>query len=152
MNIKIVTKNKKAYFNYEILDKIEAGVVLTGGEVKSVKNGQINISDSFVRMDKGEAWLWNAEITQYKFANSDEYDSTRKRKILLKKSEIDSLSSKAEQKNLTIVPTMVYLSRGLVKLEIALAKGRREYDKRKRVMKRDLNRELHREKRKFMVK
>lgn len=152
MSIKVISKNKKASFNYEILDKIESGIMLTGAEVKSVKNGQINLTDAFVRIEKGEAWLWNAEIAPYKYADIKHYDSRRSRKLLLKRSQIDSLKGKIEQKGLTLVPTMVYLARGFVKVEVGLGKGRREFDKRKRIMKRERDIELLREKRKYMVK
>ena len=152
MSRKVINKNKKAFFNYEIRDRVEAGVVLTGAEVKAIKNSQINLNDSFVKIEKGEAWLWNAEIPQYKFSDLDEYDPRRTRKLLLKKKEIDWLQSKVDQKRLTIVPLLVYLTRGKVKIEIGLGKGKKSYDKKRKLKEKDLERELHREKRRYMIK
>lgn len=152
MKGKLIVKNKKAFFDYEILDTFEAGVVLTGAEVKSIKNSQIVLQDSFVRSDNGELWLWNANIPRYKFSSDDEYDPHRSRKLLLKRKEIDKLESKVKQGRLTIVPLKVYLLRGKVKVEIGLARGRKRHDKKNKRKEEDLKRELHREKRKHMVK
>ncbi|MCA9376987.1 SsrA-binding protein SmpB [Candidatus Nomurabacteria bacterium] len=152
MGIKLITKNKKAYFNYEIKEKYEAGIQLLGSEVKAIKSGQVNISDSFVKIIGGEAFLWNADIPKYKYATVEGYDPFRSRKLLLKRAELRELQRKAESDRMTIVPLSVFLARGMVKLEIGLGKGKRSYEKKKRIKERDLERELHRERRSFMVK
>jgi SsrA-binding protein len=150
MSIKIVHKNKKAYFNYEILESIEAGIVLSGAEVKATKNGQINMGDSFVKIEGNEAWLWNANISKYKFSDDDKYDPTKRRKLLLKRKEIDSLTSKVKQGGLTLVPTMAYLARGRVKIEVSLARGKKQHDKKIKLKELQEKRDLHREKRKHL--
>ena len=152
MGIRLITKNKKAYFNYEIKEKYEAGIQLLGSEVKAIKSGQVNISDSFVKIIGGEAFLWNADIPKYKYATVEGYDPFRSRKLLLKRAELRELQRKAESDRMTIVPLSVFLARGMVKLEIGLGKGKRSYEKKKRIKERDLERELHRERRSFMVK
>jgi len=152
MSQKLITKNKKAFYDYEITDRYEAGIKLTGAEVKSVKNGGISINESYVKNIDGSLFLWNATIQKYKHAYDPNYDDGRTRQLLLKKKEIFLLTRKLESHRLTIIPLRVYLTRGLVKLEIGLAKGRKTHDKQRRIKKRDQERELHREKRKFMVK
>ncbi len=151
MSEKIIIKNKKAFFNYEILETFEAGVVLLGYEVKSVKNSQITVSDSFIKIDKQEAWLWNANIVQYKDSNIKNYDPIRTRKLLLKKKEIYRIGQKLNTKGLTVVPTKIYLKNGRVKVEIGIGRGKKQYEKKEKIKERDLERELHREKRKYMV-
>lgn len=149
---KLITNNKKAYFNYEILDTWEAGIVLKGHEVKSVKTGQINIRDAFVRIENGEAWLWNADITKYKYATLDKYDSTRSRKLLLSRKEIDTIAGKQKQAGLTLLALKIYLSRGKVKVEVGLGRGKKQHEKKEKLKERQENRDLHRDKRKYMVK
>ncbi|MCA9375012.1 SsrA-binding protein SmpB [Candidatus Dojkabacteria bacterium] len=149
---KLISKNRRAYFDYEILDEFEAGIVLTGAEVKAVKNGQINLRDSFVRISQNTVILWNADISKYIYSSDPNYDPIRSRKLLLKKREIGSLISKSKASRLTIIPLKVYLKRGRVKILIGLAKGRRVHEKKARQKERDLDRELHREKRKYMLK
>lgn len=143
--------NKKATLNYELLDRFEAGIVLTGSEVKSIRDGRCNLSDAFVKILSNELWLVNCEIPQYKYANDEYYDSTRSRKLLVKREEIDKLESKMKQGNLTLVPVSVYTVRDKVKVEIALARGKKQYEKKLREKERDLDRELLRDKRKFML-
>ncbi len=134
--------NRKARFNYELSDRVEAGIVLTGAEVKSVKLGQVSLKESFARIDdKGEVWLHNAHIHPYKFADNQDYEPTRTRKLLLKKSEIRGLMKKIESGNLTLVPTQVYTKKGKVKLEVSLGKGKKKWDKRRTVKERDQKRE-----------
>lgn len=141
--MKIIAKNKRAYFDYEILEKFEAGLVLTGQEVKSVKNGHISLPGSYVNIHNGEAFLLNASISPYKLAGRlDEYDETRSRKLLLKKSEIAYLIGKTEVKGLTLVPTMIYIKNNLAKVEFALARGRKKVDKREYIKKREARREM----------
>lgn len=142
--------NRKARYNYEFLEKFEAGLVLTGAEVKSVKNGRIKLDDSFVRIDQHqEAWLTNAHIPPYLFANNKNYNPTRSRKILLHKNEILSLLKKMEGKNLSIVPVSVYTKRGIIKLNLALARGKKQWQKKEKKKQHDLQIEMERELRNF---
>jgi SsrA-binding protein len=144
-------KNKKAFFNYEVSDPFEAGIVLTGAEVKSIKSGRINLSDAYVKIIGGEPWLVNADIPRYKYDGREGYDSKRSRKLLIKKNEILSIEQKLNQKNLTLIPLSVYTTRGKVKVEVGFGKGRKRHEKRKREKERDLDRELLYEKRKYMI-
>ena len=135
--------NKKALYDYEILEKFEAGLVLSGQEVKSVKAGQISLKGAFVTFHNNKAYLTNAHITKYKQAgNMADYDPTQSRELLLHKREIHYLQAKSQEKGLTIVPLSVYTKQRFVKLEIALAKGKKEFDKRETIKKRDSDREL----------
>lgn len=142
--IKILNENRKARFNYEILDTYEAGIVLTGAEVKSVRDGGVSLAESFVRPDRGEIFLVQAHIKPYKFNADPNYDPVRKRKLLLSRREIDELRGAVERKGLTIVPLKMYLKRGLAKLEIALARGKASPDKRESVKRREADREAQR--------
>ncbi|NLB12193.1 SsrA-binding protein SmpB [Candidatus Dojkabacteria bacterium] len=144
-------KNKKASFNYEISDAFEAGIVLAGAEVKSIKSGRVNLSDAFVKIVGGELWLVNADIPRYKSDGSLEYDSKRSRKLLVKRKELVKIDSKLKQKNLTLIPLSVYTSRGKIKVEVAFGKGRKKHEKKAREKERELDRELLCEKRKYMV-
>ncbi len=137
--------NKKAHYEYKLGEKLEAGIVLSGGEVKSIKSGRIELGDSFVKIIGNEAFLINAFIPPYQQADIRGYDPKKTRKLLLRKNQILSLLGKLSQKNLTIVPTACYTKRGLVKLEIALGTGKREYDKRETLTKRDLDRKVEEE-------
>src|SRR3989344_5167024 len=134
--------NRKARFNYELTERVEAGIVLSGGEVKSAKAGKVSLNDSFARVDdNGEAWLVNCHIHPYQFADNSDYQPTRSRKLLLKKSEILSLTKKMEGKNLTLVPTVMYLKKGKLKIELAIGKGKKKWDKRTAIKKREQQRE-----------
>jgi SsrA-binding protein len=144
-------KNKKAFFNYEISDTFETGVVLTGAEVKSIKSGRIDLSDAYVKIVGGELWLINADIPRYKYDGSSEYDPKRSRKLLIKKKELIQLENKLRQKNLTLIPVSVYTTRGKIKVEVGFGKGRRKHEKKARQKERDLDRELLYESRKHMV-
>jgi SsrA-binding protein len=138
--------NKKAKYDYLLYDKFEAGVVLTGAEVKSVKEGSVSLVDSYVRVIAGEVHLVNAYISPYKFALDPSYDPKRERKLLLNKSEVDFLVGKTSSSSLTIVPTKVYTKHNLAKVEISLARARKKADKRevlkKRAVERDAQAEL----------
>lgn len=141
--MKIVAKNKKAFFDYEILEKYEAGVVLSGSEVKSIRAGRVNLKDSFIKIIKGEAFLFHAHIshlqTTHAFFKPNE---RRERKLLLHKKEIDKLLGKITQEGLTLVPLMLYFNkRNKVKIEIALAKGKNLHDKRETLKRKILDRE-----------
>jgi SsrA-binding protein len=136
-DIKVVSVNRRALHNYEILEKLEAGLALYGSEVKAIREGRINFLDSYVRVDQGEAYLWNLHIGNYRPAVHFAHEATRKRKLLLHKSEIRRLGSKAIEKGLTIIPLRMYFRQHRVKLEIALARGKREYDKREAIRKKE---------------
>ena len=144
-NMKVIATNKKARFDYEILDTFEAGVVLTGPEVKSVKAGQVSIKEAFATVKGEEVFLTNAHISPYKNAVNIEQEPTRSRKLLLKKSEISSLIGKSKTHGLTLIPTKVYLKRGFVKVEIGLGKGKKLHDKRDQIKKKDTQRDIQRE-------
>ena len=137
--------NKKARFNYELTERVEAGIVLSGAEVKSAKEGKVSLNDSFARVDdNGEIWLINCHIHPYQFADNSDYQPTRSRKLLLKRKEILSLTSKIEGKNLTLVPTAMYLKKGRLKVELAIGRGKKKWDKRTAIKKREQKREAGR--------
>lgn len=137
--------NRKAKYNYYLLDTLEAGVVLTGAETKSAKQGKISLNEAYVRiMDQGVE-LINAHIAPYKYADQKNYDPQRTRRLLLHKKEILRLYKKMEGKNLTLVPTAAYTKNGRVKIEIALAKGKKKWDKREVIKRRDLDRQARKE-------
>ena len=141
--MKLLAKNKKAYYNYEILEKFEAGVSLLGQEVKSIKLGRINLIAGYVVLKNNEVFLINTKVPPYQPNNTPaDYNPERPRKLLLNKSEIKYLIGKTQQKNLTLVPLRVYTSkRSRIKIEIALAKGKKKYDKRQAIKKREFERE-----------
>lgn len=142
---KIIARNRKASHEYFLEDTYEAGIVLTGTEIKSVRNNQLNLSDGFVQEQDGELWLMGVHITPYKQASLfDALDPLRPRKLLLRKREIARILIKLRERGYTLVPTVLYLTRGIAKVEIALAKGKRQYDKRDTISKRDANREIER--------
>ena len=123
--------NKKARFDYEILESLEVGIVLRGMEVKSVKGGRVNISDAFVKIIGDELWLVNADITKYQYASDNHYDSKRTRKLLIQRKQLDRLESKMKQGNLTLIPLSIYTVRGYIKVEVGLARGKKYHEKRK---------------------
>ena len=129
--IKIISKNKKAFHNYEILEKLEAGIVLQGCEVKSIKKGDINLKDSYARISSGEMWLYNCHISPYTQGNIFNDDPTRTRKLLLHKKQINKFIGKIHEKGLTLIPLAIYLKKGIVKVELGLGKAKKLYDKRK---------------------
>jgi len=137
--------NRRATFDYSILEKYEAGLVLLGAEVKSIKSGRISLKESFVTIKGGELYLTNANIPKYSFAgNLKSYEPTRPRKLLVKKSEIKRLLGKTHAQGLTLIPLRVYTKRRLVKLEFALAKGKKSFDKRSDIAKREAGRKIER--------
>jgi len=144
--IKVVANNRKASFEYFLLEKFEAGLVLQGSEIKSIRAGQISIQESYVDIENGEqAWLVEAHIAPYAQANRFNHDPKRKRKLLLHKKQIRELWNNVRIKGMTVVPTRVYLKDGRAKIEIALAKGKKAYDKRATIAKRDEARSAERE-------
>jgi len=134
--------NKKAQYEYSISKKFTAGVVLSGSEVKSLRLQQASLNGSYIKEIGGELFLINAQINGYSFAKQEDYDPKRSRKLLLKKSELNSLIEASRQKGFAIVPLAFFLSHNLIKLEFALARGKKEYEKRESIKKRDLQREL----------
>lgn len=143
--------NRKATFNYEILERFEAGVVLTGSEVKSVKLGRADLGDSYVKIINNELYLVNTDIPKYKYSGDKEYDPKRSRKLLVRKDELLLLESKLKQKRLTLIPLSLYVTRGRIKVEVGLGRGKREYEKREKEKERTLDRELLYESRKYVV-
>jgi len=139
-----ITVNRKAFHDYEILEKVEAGVVLTGTEIKSAREGRVNIRDAYAREDHGELWLFNAHISPYDKGNRNNHEPERPRKLLLHRWQIRNLSDKARQRGGTIVPLAMYLKRGMAKLELGVARGRKSYDKRQAIATRDAQREMAR--------
>ena len=144
-------KNRKAFFDYEILETLEVGLVLEGHEVKSVRDGGLSLKDSYVISKNEELWLLNSNISRYRYMSGDEYEPNRTRKLLAGKKEILSWNSKMKQGNLTMVPLKAYAKGKRIKLEIGLARGKKKHEKREAEKKRELEKELHREKRKFVV-
>jgi len=139
----IVATNRKAYRDYEIFEEFDAGLVLKGCEVKSLRNGAITLSDGYGQVKDGEVFLFNVHVSPYKEGNIYNPDPKRVRKLLLKKSEINKLYGKTQQKGYTIVPLKVYFSdKGKAKIVIGLARGRRAYDKKERILKKEMKREL----------
>lgn len=133
--------NKKAYYNYFIENELEAGIVLVGTEIKSVKQGSINIKDSYIRIKNNEAYIVNMYIEKYKSGNIFNHEPTRERKLLLHKKEINKLSEKISRDGYTLIPLKVYIKNGKAKILIGLARGKKLYDKRESIKKRDLERE-----------
>ena len=144
MGKKVLARNRKASFDYHLLDQFEAGLVLKGSEIKAIRAGQISIKEAYVRTDGHEAWLVNAHIAPYDHASRDNHDPTRERKLLLHTKEIDKLWDEVKRKGLTIVPLRVYLKNGRAKLEIAVGRGKQQFDKRQSIKKRDTEREMQR--------
>jgi len=145
-NVKVVATNRKAGFEYFLLEKFEAGMVLNGSEIKSIRAGQISIQESYVDIESGEqAWLVESHIAPYEQANRFNHDPKRRRKLLLHKKQIRELWNNIRIKGMTVVPTRVYLKDGRAKIEIALAKGKKAYDKRATIAKRDEARSAERE-------
>ncbi|MFH1820811.1 MAG: SsrA-binding protein SmpB [Candidatus Nealsonbacteria bacterium] len=144
--MKALSENRKAYFNYQMLEKFEAGLVLTGQEVKSIRSGRIVLAGSYVIIQGGEAYLVNSTVPPYQPKNAPEnYEPDRPRKLLLKKSEINYLFGQTEQKGLTLIPLRVYTKKGKIKLEFALARGKKKTDKRETIKKRAVDRDIKRE-------
>jgi SsrA-binding protein len=141
---KIVATNRKAAHDYFLEDRLEAGLVLQGSEIKSVRAGRVSLKEAYVRIEGGEAWLMNAHIAPYDPASMQNHDPRRQRKLLLHRRQIERAGEDIKQRGYTLVPTKLYLKRGRAKLEVALAKGKRQYDKRRELAKRDAAREIER--------
>ena len=145
MSYKTVATNRKARHEYFILETFEAGIALQGSEIKSIRAGQISLSEAYIRIDGHEAWLEDAHIAPYEQANRYNHDPRRPRKLLLHHNEIHRLWNEVRQKGVTVIPLSVYLKEGRAKLEIAVAKGKKLYDKRADLAKRDAKREIERQ-------
>lgn len=141
-SVKLIAENKKARFDYALEDTYEAGLVLTGSEVKSLRNGQVQLKDSYIAFVRGEAFLQNAHISEYRASSYNNHIPERLRKLLLNAHELDQIERAIQEKGLTCVPTKIYFKNGRVKLEIALAKGKRVGDKRQSIKERDVKREI----------
>jgi SsrA-binding protein len=142
---KTVATNRKAFHEYFIEDTIEAGLVLTGSEIKSIRAGRANLREGFARITNGEMWMQNVHISPYEFIGNEAPDPDRDRKLLLHKHEILRLSNRMQTKGLTLIPLRIYLRKGKAKVELGLAKGKRQYDKREAIAERDADRAMERE-------
>ncbi|WP_339060382.1 SsrA-binding protein SmpB [Tepidibacillus marianensis] len=143
-DVKVVAQNKKATHDYFIEDTYEVGIVLTGTEIKSIRAGKANLKDSFARISNGEVFLVNMHISPYEQGNRFNHEPTRTRKLLLRKDEISKLIGKTKEQGYSLVPLKLYLRNGFAKLDLALAKGKKNYDKRHTIAARDANREMAR--------
>ncbi|MEZ0396974.1 MAG: SsrA-binding protein SmpB [Anaerolineales bacterium] len=143
-NVKVVATNRKARFEYFLLEHFEAGLALQGSEIKSIRAGQVSLAEAYVRVEDGQAWLVDAHIAPYSQASRFNHDPRRPRRLLLHKKEIRELFEAVRQKGVTIVPTRIYLKQGRAKVEIALARGKKLHDKRQEIARRDAEREIER--------
>lgn len=141
---KVVTVNRKAHYDYQIVKSLEAGIVLTGTEIKAIREGRANLQDAYVRFERGEVWLDGSHIGAYAPASRFNHEPGRLRKLLLHRDEIRELERAVRQQGLTVVPLRMYLKDGMAKVEIALARGKRQYDKREAIAKRTAEREMQR--------
>jgi len=141
---KVVSDNRKARHNYEILDVIEAGLALTGTEVKALRQGKANLSDSFARIEENELWLYRCNISPYDFGNRFNHDPLRKRRLLVHRSQIEKLKAQTLEKGLTLIPLKLYFKGNWAKIDLALARGKQLYDKREAISKRENQRNLER--------
>lgn len=142
--VKIVLKNKKAYFLYEIMEKHEVGLVLQGAEVKSIRQGTVSIKESYARVWKGELYIYNMDIGHYKFAPTQSSEPKRPRKLLARRSEINRLVGKTQAKGFTLVPLSLYFKNGYAKIELGLGRGKKFFDKRESLKKKSMQREMDR--------
>jgi len=141
---RVITVNRKAYHDYHIEESLEAGIVLKGSEIKSIREGKVNLSDAYAKPDNGELWLYNSHIASYDAASYNTHEPTRPRKLLLHRKEIDIVAGKVVQKGLTLVPLKLYIKRGVAKVELGVARGKKAYDKRESIARRDAEREMER--------
>ena len=142
--MKTISINRRARHEYDILESIEGGLVLTGTEIKSIRDGRVNIRDAFARPEGGELWLFNAHIAPYANGNRANHEPMRPRKVLMHRGQIDDLTSKVQEKGLTLVPLKLYIKNHRAKVELGLARGRRLYDKRAAIARREADRQMQR--------
>ncbi len=143
-SVKVIAKNKKAFFDFEIIDKFEAGIILNGAEVKSIRHGNVNLKGSYVLVTENAAFVNAMHVGRYENATLSDYDPTAQRKLLLNLKEIDKLRRAESDSGLTVVPLDLYLKKGLIKMTIAIVRGKKQYDKRQTVKKRDQDRQINR--------
>jgi len=151
MGKKIIATNRKAKFEYFLLERYEAGIALKGSEIKSIREGQISITEAYVQVNGSNAWLVNANISPYDPASRENHDPKRNRRLLLNKREIKEIGEGIQKKGLTVIPVEIYLKDGLAKLNIALAKGKKLYDKRNSIAEREIQREIKRTSKKGLL-
>jgi SsrA-binding protein len=144
MAIKIVATNRKAYHNYHLGDSVEAGIALTGTEIKSIRAGRVSLADAYIRPEDGELWLVNAHIARYDAGSYMSHQPTRARKLLLHRKQINDLTSRMQEKGFTLVPLKLYIKDSLAKVEVALARGKKLYDKREAIARSEAEREIER--------
>jgi len=142
--IKVIAENRKAFHDYYIEDRVEAGIILTGTEIKSIRNGRVNLKDSYARLDNGEVWVHQMHISPYEQGNRFNHDPLRLRKLLLHRSEINKLIGKIQQQGLTLIPIKIYLKKGMAKVELAVGQGKKNYDKRQALAEREGKRDIER--------
>jgi len=136
--------NRKAYHDYLIEERVEAGIVLKGSEIKSIRAGKMSLQDAYAKPENGELWLFNSHIASYDAASYNTHQPTRPRKLLLHKKEADRLTGRVKQRGLTLVPLKLYIKHGIAKIELGVGKGKKLYDKRETIMRRDIDREIDR--------
>jgi SsrA-binding protein len=142
--IKVVARNRRARHDFDLLEKVEAGLVLTGTEVKSLRNGKANLEDAYAEVDRGEVWLLGCDIPEYVQANRMNHAPKRPRKLLLHRREIGKLENKTNEKGITLVPLSLYFKKGIAKVELCVARGRKTFDKREAIKKQDAKRDIDR--------
>lgn len=142
--IKVVSDNRKAFHDYFIEDRVEAGIVLTGTEIKSIRNGKVNLKDSYARVNNGEIWVHQMHISPYEQGNRFNHDPLRPRKLLLHRSEINKLVGKIQLQGLTLIPIKMYLKKGMAKVELAVGQGKKNYDKRQSLAAKEGKRDIER--------
>lgn len=143
--IKIICKNRRASFEYELMDRLECGIVLTGTEVKSLREGKVSLEEAFAKIERGEVWLYNSDIPEYSKGNQMNHKPKRPRKLLLHRKEIDRFAGKATERGLTLIPVRMYFKKGLAKIELAVGRGKQLHDKRESKKKAEAQREIRRE-------
>lgn len=141
-NERVVTQNRRARYQYDVLDTLECGIALLGSEVKSLRNGKVSIEEAFARLKDGEVWLYNCDIPEYPQANRFNHEPKRPRKLLLHRREIQRFAAQATQKGLTLIPLKIYFTRGRAKVLLGLCRGRKEHDKREIIKKEESKREI----------
>ena len=144
MTIKVVATNRKAFHDYHVQDNIEAGIVLTGTEIKSIRAGRVNLRDAFVKPQANELWLFNVHIARYEAASYLSHEPTRPRKLLAHRKQIDNLISKVQEKGFALIPLKLYIKDDIAKVDVALGKGKKLYDKRQAITQRETEREIER--------
>jgi SsrA-binding protein len=142
---KIITTNRKARHDYEIIDSLEVGIVLVGTEVKAIREGKVNLKDSYARIRDGELWLIGTHISPYSKSDSESHDPLQERKLLVNRKDLKKLNRQIEEKGVTLIPLKMYFKRHLIKLELGLARGKRKYDKRAAIAERDMKRDMERQ-------